>query len=79
MSNILKVSRRAAASDSAAGDTDLVDKKIVAQRNSVSTRTIEVWVKQRRIPVVRLSPRMVRFNLRRVAEALAAYEVKEVS
>ena len=82
MSNIQNVPRRkAAATGSAADDTDLaglVGKKVVAKDNSVSCRTIETWVRNKRIPVVKLSPRMVRFNLARVRAALQRYEISEV-
>ena len=45
----------------------------------VSTRTLEKWVAQKKIPFYRLSPRMVRFDLDEVAAALRRFKVKEVS
>jgi excisionase family DNA binding protein len=43
----------------------------------VSSRTIDNWVAQRRIPRLKLSPRLARFNLLRVEAALERFEVKE--
>lgn len=43
----------------------------------VSCRTIDNWVAQKRIPRLRLSSRMTRFNLPKVEAALERYEVKE--
>lgn len=56
----------------------LVTKKVVAHAASVSTRCVELWLKRRLIPVVRLSPRCVRFHLPSVLAALRRLEVKEV-
>jgi excisionase family DNA binding protein len=44
----------------------------------VSSRTIENWLAERRLPQLRLSPRLTRFDLPKVLAALARYEVKEV-
>jgi excisionase family DNA binding protein len=44
----------------------------------VSPRTIDNWIAQRRIPFIRLSARLIKFNLERVKAALARYEIKEV-
>jgi excisionase family DNA binding protein len=68
----------APATGAAADDSGLVPKKVVAQRHSVSCRTIDNWVREKRIPIVRLSPRLVRFNLARVKAALERYEIREV-
>ena len=45
----------------------------------VSTRTVDKWVAQKKIPFFRLSPRMIRFDLDDVAAALRRFKVKEVS
>jgi excisionase family DNA binding protein len=45
----------------------------------VSTRTVDKWVAQKKIPFFRLSPRMVRFDLDEVAAALRRFKVKEVA
>jgi hypothetical protein len=66
-------------SGTAGGISELVTKRIVAKATSVSIRTIEHWVEQRRIPVIRLSPRCVRFDLRRVLGALGRFEVREIT
>lgn len=56
----------------------LLSKKELAAALSVSPRTIETWLSQRRIPQLRLSPRLTRFCLAKVEAALDRYEVKEV-
>jgi hypothetical protein len=56
----------------------LVTKDVVARAASVSPRTIENWMGQRRIPYIRLSPRCVRFHITSVLAALRKFEVKEV-
>jgi hypothetical protein len=44
----------------------------------VCPRTIDNWMAQKRIPFLRLSARLIKFNLERVKAALARYEIKEV-
>jgi hypothetical protein len=44
----------------------------------VCPRTIDNWMAQKRIPFIRLSARLIKFNLERVKAALARYEIKEV-
>jgi hypothetical protein len=56
----------------------LVTKGVVAKAASVSIRTIESWVKARRIPVVRLGKRCVRFHLPSVLSALKRSTVEAV-
>jgi hypothetical protein len=55
----------------------LIRKKELAKELSVSPRTIDNWVHQKRIPVHRLSPRLLRYDLRKVQKALDKYEVIE--
>ena len=62
----------------AAGSVPLVTKEVVAKAASVSPRTIENWMGQRRIPYIRLSHRCVRFDLTGVLAALRRFEIKEV-
>lgn len=62
----------------AADSLALVTKAVVARAASVSLRTVENWMGQRRIPYVRLSPRCVRFHIPRVLAALRKFEVEEV-
>jgi hypothetical protein len=66
------------ASEPAAKDSGLVKKTAVARAASVSCRSVENWMRQKRIPFVRLSPRCVRFHLPSVIAALRKFEVKEV-
>jgi excisionase family DNA binding protein len=71
---------RKAISDPAAGHSpDLVTKSVVARDCSVTPRTIETWVRFKKIPCVRIGHRTVRFRLADVRKALAKRTVKEVS
>jgi excisionase family DNA binding protein len=56
----------------------LLSKRELAAVLNVSERTIENWLAQKKIPRLRLSNRLTRFNLPKVEAALALYEVKEV-
>ena len=53
-------------------------KQELALAIGVSSRTIDKWMAQRRIPFIRLSARLIKFNLERVKTALGRYEIKEV-
>lgn len=66
------------ATEAAADASGLVTKQVVARATSVSTRCVELWMQRRLIPVVRLSPRCVRFHLPSVLGALRRLEVKAV-
>lgn len=55
-----------------------VSKREVAAHLKVSERTVDNWVAEKKIPRLRLSNRLTRFNLSRVEAALARFEVKEV-
>ena len=57
----------------------LVTKRDVARAAHVSLRTVDAWMKQKRIPFVRLSNRCVRFNLPAVMGALERYTVEAVA
>ena len=54
-----------------------LSKRELASAVGVSPRTIDNWMVQKRIPFIRLSARLIKFNLDRVKAALARYEVKE--
>ena len=56
----------------------LLSKRELAAVLNVSERTLDNWLAQKKIPRLRLSNRLTRFNLSRVEAALARYEVKEV-
>lgn len=63
----------------AIGETPgLVTKDVIARAFAVSPRCVEMWVAKRLIPIVRISPRCVRFHLPSVLAALRRLEVKEV-
>jgi predicted DNA-binding transcriptional regulator AlpA len=55
-----------------------ISKAQLAEALGVSTRTIDTWMSQKRIPYLRLSPRLIKFELHRVLQALGRYEVREV-
>jgi hypothetical protein len=56
----------------------LLSKKELASALGVSPRSIDNWIAQRRIPFLRLSARLIKYNLARVELSLARYEVREV-
>ena len=56
----------------------LLSKKELALVLGVSPRLLDNWVAQKRIPFLRLSARLIRFNAARVLEVLARYEIREV-
>jgi excisionase family DNA binding protein len=56
----------------------MIRKKELANELKVSLRTIDNWIRQRRIPYLRLSPRLLLFDLRKVLSALEKYEVRAV-
>jgi excisionase family DNA binding protein len=56
----------------------LLSKKELAAVLNVSERTLDNWLAQKKIPRLRLSNRLTRFNLPRVEAALQRYEIKEV-
>jgi hypothetical protein len=55
----------------------MIRKKELAMALNVSPRTIDNWVRKKQIPVHRFSSRLLRYNLRRVQNALDKYEVTE--
>jgi hypothetical protein len=60
-----------------AQEPGLVNKRVVARAVSASTRSVDNWIAERKIPVVRISPRCVRFHLPSVLAALRKFEVRE--
>jgi predicted site-specific integrase-resolvase len=56
----------------------MIRKKDLAKLHNVSPRTIDNWVRQKRIPVHRFSSRLIRYDERKVQNALDKYEVREV-
>ena len=56
----------------------LLSKRELSAVLNVSERTLDNWLAQKKIPRLRLSNRLTRFNLARVEAALARYEIKEV-
>jgi excisionase family DNA binding protein len=60
-------------------EPELVDKYVVARTFGLSSRTVENWVVQKKIPFLRLGHRTIRFRLADVRRALERKTVKEVS
>ncbi|MHA3774789.1 hypothetical protein ACXR0O_24980 [Verrucomicrobiota bacterium sgz303538] len=61
------------------GDETLLTKEQLRERlNLESTRMISQLVSRRKIPVIRLGHRTVRFHLPSVLAALARLEIKEI-
>jgi excisionase family DNA binding protein len=54
-------------------------KREVAREYRVSLRTVDTWIAEKKIPFMKLSPRLVRFDLDAVDRPLARYLVKEIS
>jgi hypothetical protein len=52
-----------------------ITKPTLAKRYAVCVRTIEHWITERRIPVIRLGKRAVRFDPLKCDAALARFEV----
>jgi len=53
-------------------------KQEVALAIGISPRTLDGWMAEKRIPFIRLSARLIRFDLTRVKQALEKYEVQEI-
>lgn len=60
-------------------DEGFTDTEGVAKLAYVCPRTVQNWVAEKKIPVIRISPRCVRFNKRAVLQALQKFTVKEVA
>jgi hypothetical protein len=58
--------------------TELLDKKELSARLHTGVRGVEELIKRKKIPVLRLGHRTVRFDWPKVVAALAKLEVKEV-
>jgi hypothetical protein len=67
------------ATESAANDPALLKRQQLARVLNASPRSVDNWQKQKIIPVIKISPRCVRFHLPSVLAALRKFEVKEVS
>ena len=52
-------------------DNTLVDARAVARRFGVTRGTVRKWVRERRIPCIRASRRVVRFRIDEVEAAVA--------
>jgi predicted DNA-binding transcriptional regulator AlpA len=59
-------------------ETGLIRKRQLASMLSLSPRTIDNLIRKKKIPLVRLSSRCVRFSPERVLAALRKFEIREV-
>jgi hypothetical protein len=64
---------------SAANDPELLKRRELARKLNVSPRSIDNWQKEKKIPVIKLSPRCCRFDLQSVLRALRRFEIKEAN
>ena len=61
-----------------AHDRELLTRRELANRLSISPRTVDNLQHRRIIGCIRISPRLVRFHLPTVMRALQAYQIKEL-
>jgi len=54
-------------------------KREVAREYRVSLRTVDTWIAEKKIPFMKLSPPLGRFDLDAVERPLARYLIKEIS
>jgi hypothetical protein len=54
-------------------------KRDLCREYRVSLRTVDAWIHEKKIPYLKISPRVVRFDLAEVAKALSRFKVKEIS
>jgi predicted site-specific integrase-resolvase len=52
------------------GDTELLTANQLAERLHIRPRTVQAWARMGRIPTVKLSPKVVRFDWQTVVTAL---------
>ncbi len=56
----------------------LLTARQLAEQLHISLRTVQLWTKARKLPVIRLSPRCVRYSPVAVNEALKRHSVRAV-
>ena len=56
----------------------LLKKDELASELNISPRSVDNLIQSRKIPVIRITRRIVRFDLEKVRRALDKYEVREV-
>ena len=56
-----------------------VGKREVARATGASLRSVDNWIAEKKIPVIRISARCIRFHLPSVLQALRRFEIREVS
>jgi excisionase family DNA binding protein len=56
----------------------LPDKRAIAKRYGVSTRTVDRWIAERRVPYIRFGRRCIRFRWPDVERAINRLVVQEI-
>jgi excisionase family DNA binding protein len=56
----------------------LLTKRDLAERCQVSMRTIDGWIRDKKIPTIHMSKRCVRFRADRVDEAIGRMETRAI-
>jgi excisionase family DNA binding protein len=51
----------------------------VAREFGVSIRTVDKWIHEKKIPFVKISERLIRFDLDEVDKAINRYTIREVA
>jgi hypothetical protein len=57
----------------------VVTRQELALRYQISVRTIDRWIAKRMIPVMRLSPRCLRFDIAQCDAALRRFTIDEIT
>ncbi len=79
MSDPIKKKRMAALDQAlSSGNENLMNKAQLAEKLALTVRGIECLVEQKKIPVLRISRKCVRFSFPRVIAALQKFEVQSV-
>jgi hypothetical protein len=61
----------------AAREQGLVNKPTIARLLSVSPRTVDNFIREKKIPAIRISARCIRFHVPSVLAAVRKFEVRE--
>lgn len=57
----------------------LIDIKKLSEELGETERTLRNWIAARRIPVLKIGPRTMRFDLQRVREAIERFEIGQAA
>jgi excisionase family DNA binding protein len=59
--------------------SQLLNRRQIAARYRVGVRTVDRWIAEKRIPVLKLGARCLRFDPERCDAAIRAFEVRAVT